>query len=467
VCSRKKPCGENSDCKVTGPGTWKCLCKPGYKGKTKCEAIDACGSNPCHKKATCKNTGPGTHMCTCRNGYRGNGLECEKIKACKSNPCGDGAKCLNTAPGKYKCRCRRGFKPIGPGAKGCVAIDACEKNPCDKNATCEAYAPGKFRCKCKRFFRGNGLKCREVHPCRAGRNPCDPVNAICKKVGLGQASCKCRKGFRGDGKSCMPIDACSTQPCAKDASCTATGPGSYRCACNKGFKGDGKLACVEINPCAAKPCHPDAWCKKTSPGQFTCKCKKGFRGDGTYCHQTGTVVTFIKGPNGIDIPIVKPAPAPTGAAPSSLGTAPIASAKPIDNYGAAVSEVLRVVTEKMDTGAMREQNRKQKQQERVISKVNDRLASLEKSTRELIESTSEQTETLKSLLGAPVDAGAPPKQPVVPPLAASIDEAGLPLPPLRHSIESHASLVQAPPAPLPPAPAVADLKARLQNTAPK
>jgi len=239
---------------------------------------------------------------------------------------------------------------------------------------------------------------------------------------------------------------------------------------------------VEINPCAAKPCHPDAWCKKTAPGQFRCKCKKGFRGDGTYCHQTGTVVTFIKGPNGIDIPIVKPAPSSTLSAPSAPGAAPIETAKPIDNYGQAVQEVLRVVTDHMDTTAMREINRKQKQQEHNIARVNNRLSSLEKNTRDLIEATTEQTEALKAMLGAPVDAGAPPPQPVIPQLAPSHDVAGLPLPPLRHTIEAHGSLDIAPPAPLPvlpgdapkpaatpltPAAVINDLRARLQNLAPK
>jgi hypothetical protein len=38
-----------------------------------------CAKNPCHKSADCTKTGPGTFKCACKEGFRGDGVLCEAI----------------------------------------------------------------------------------------------------------------------------------------------------------------------------------------------------------------------------------------------------------------------------------------------------------------------------------------------------------------------------------------------------
>jgi hypothetical protein len=255
------------------------------------------------------------------------------------------------------------------------------------------------------------------------------------------------KGFRGDGTICEAIDECRGNPCAENAKCTTTGPGKYQCKCPRGYSGDGKSACTPIDPCKAPnfPCDPNAICEMTTPGQFRCTCSSGFVGDGKMCQQTETIVKWVDGALGQRVPIVIPPPAKPAlkldkgadaarsfeaakAAAIASGAAgqPMVGSIAVDAAGklmpagaaganpttgvrgtpanrfdlkGAVSDVLKVITNKLDDADLAVSMKKQKRQDKAIGAVNGRLSKLERSTKDLISTTEKQTATLQTMLG--------------------------------------------------------------------
>jgi len=183
----------------------------------------------------------------------------------------------------------------------------------------------------------------------------------------------------------------------------------------------------------------------TTPGNFRCTCGNGFVGDGKTCQQTETIVKWVDGSLGQKVPIVIPPPAkpalkldksdparsfaaakaaavaagaagtprvgsiavdaagkliPAGAAGANPSTG-ISGAAPTNRFDlkSAVSDVLKVITNKLDDSDLAQSMTKQKRQEKSIRAVNGRLSKLERSTKDLIYTTQKQTETLKGMLG--------------------------------------------------------------------
>jgi hypothetical protein len=58
-----------------------------------------------------------------------------------------------------------------------------------------------------------------------------------------------------------------------------TGPGAFACTCIAGYVQNGEH-CEEEDACGTQPCHMNGVCYKTGPGKYQCQCKMGFHGDG-------------------------------------------------------------------------------------------------------------------------------------------------------------------------------------------
>ncbi|TNN67286.1 Vitamin K-dependent protein S [Liparis tanakae] len=132
---------------VDGQASFKCECKPGWKGP-RCENdIDEC-SDPefpagCNQK--CYNS-PGSFHCMCENGYFTNDqVYCVDIDECLlyHRICKEPAKCVNT-PGMYECQCPLGFK-YNFTSKACNDVDECELSVC--HGTC-INTVGSYTCHC-------------------------------------------------------------------------------------------------------------------------------------------------------------------------------------------------------------------------------------------------------------------------------------------------------------------------------
>ncbi|GBN51061.1 hypothetical protein AVEN_248939-1 [Araneus ventricosus] len=74
-CLNATACPANTDCENL-PGSYKCLCKKGFKAKNSfldpkkfgCEDINECSEHPCTGQNTiCVNT-PGSYDCKCKDG---------------------------------------------------------------------------------------------------------------------------------------------------------------------------------------------------------------------------------------------------------------------------------------------------------------------------------------------------------------------------------------------------------------
>jgi hypothetical protein len=68
--------------------------------------LDKCAkTKPCDPNALCTKTGPGTYKCECRDGFKGDGKKCKEVNICKSaNPCDPKAKCTKSGPGVATCK---------------------------------------------------------------------------------------------------------------------------------------------------------------------------------------------------------------------------------------------------------------------------------------------------------------------------------------------------------------------------
>ncbi len=129
------------------------------------------------------------------------------------------------------------------------------------------------------------------------------------------------------------------------------------------------------------------------------------------------VVKWVEGVNGVKTPIVSYPPSHASAAKAGTpfvgpvvmgpdgklapagGSGAVATPAPAQNLNSAVQDVLKVITSKLDNADLRESQGSQKAQDAAIAGVNKRLSTLEKSTRDLIATTTKQTNTLKGMLG--------------------------------------------------------------------
>ncbi|XP_040847390.1 signal peptide, CUB and EGF-like domain-containing protein 1 isoform X2 [Ochotona curzoniae] len=280
--------------------------------------VDECseGTDDCHIDAICQNT-PKSYKCLCKPGYKGEGKQCEDIDECENDYYNGGCvhECINI-PGNYRCTCFDGFMLAHDG-HNCLDVDECQ----DNNGGCQQIcvnAMGSYECQCHSgfFLSDNQHTC--IHRSNEGMNCMNKEHGcahICRETPKGGVACDCRPGFdlapnqkdctltcnygnggcqhscedtdtgptcgchqkyslHSDGRTCIETCAVNNGGCDRTCKDTATG---VRCSCPVGFtlQPDGKT-CKDINECLANNGGCDHFCRNTV-GSFECGCRKGYK----------------------------------------------------------------------------------------------------------------------------------------------------------------------------------------------
>lgn len=280
--------------------------------------VDECseGTDDCHIDAICQNT-PKSYKCLCKPGYKGEGKQCEDIDECENDYYNGGCvhDCINI-PGNYRCTCFDGFMLAHDG-HNCLDVDECQ----DNNGGCQQIcvnAMGSYECQCHSgfFLSDNQHTC--IHRSNEGMNCMNKDHGcahICRETPKGGVACDCRPGFdlaqnqkdctltcnygnggcqhscedtdtgpmcgchqkyalHADGRTCIETCAVNNGGCDRTCKDTATG---VRCSCPVGFtlQPDGKT-CKDINECLMNNGGCDHFCRNTV-GSFECGCQKGHK----------------------------------------------------------------------------------------------------------------------------------------------------------------------------------------------
>ncbi|XP_057647744.1 signal peptide, CUB and EGF-like domain-containing protein 1 isoform X2 [Chionomys nivalis] len=280
--------------------------------------VDECseGTDDCHIDAICQNT-PKSYKCLCKPGYKGEGRQCEDIDECENDYYNGGCvhDCINI-PGNYRCTCFDGFMLAHDG-HNCLDVDECQ----DNNGGCQQIcvnAMGSYECQCHSgfFLSDNQHTC--IHRSNEGMNCMNKDHGcahICRETPKGGVACDCRPGFdlaqnqkdctltcnygnggcqhscedtdtgpmcgchqkyalHADGRTCIETCAVNNGGCDRTCKDTATG---VRCSCPVGFtlQPDGKT-CKDINECLMNNGGCDHFCRNTV-GSFECGCQKGHK----------------------------------------------------------------------------------------------------------------------------------------------------------------------------------------------
>ncbi|CAO2601412.1 Signal peptide, CUB and EGF-like domain-containing protein 1 [Lemmus lemmus] len=310
--------------------------------------VDECseGTDDCHIDAICQNT-PKSYKCLCKPGYKGEGRQCEDIDECENDYYNGGCvhDCINI-PGNYRCTCFDGFMLAHDG-HNCLDVDECQ----DNNGGCQQIcvnAMGSYECQCHSgfFLSDNQHTC--IHRSNEGMNCMNKDHGcahICRETPKGGVACDCRPGFdlaqnqkdctltcnygnggcqhscedtdtgpmcgchqkyalHADGRTCIEKDeaaiersqfnatsvadvdkrvkrrllmeTCAVNNGGCDRTCKDTATG-VRCSCPVGFtlQPDGKT-CKDINECLMNNGGCDHFCRNTV-GSFECGCQKGHK----------------------------------------------------------------------------------------------------------------------------------------------------------------------------------------------
>lgn len=280
--------------------------------------VDECseGTDDCHIDAICQNT-PKSYKCLCKPGYKGEGRQCEDIDECENDYYNGGCvhDCINI-PGNYRCTCFDGFMLAHDG-HNCLDVDECQ----DNNGGCQQICVntmGSYECQCQSgfFLSDNQHTC--IHRSNEGMNCMNKDHGcahICRETPKGGVACDCRPGFdlaqnqkdctltcnygnggcqhscedtdtgpmcgchqkyalHADGRTCIETCAVNNGGCDRTCKDTATG---VRCSCPVGFtlQPDGKT-CKDINECLMNNGGCDHFCRNTV-GSFECGCQKGHK----------------------------------------------------------------------------------------------------------------------------------------------------------------------------------------------
>uniref|UniRef100_A0A673UR08 Signal peptide, CUB and EGF-like domain-containing protein 2 n=1 Tax=Suricata suricatta TaxID=37032 RepID=A0A673UR08_SURSU len=331
-----------------GAGAAPLRMRPGVRKPEGAVDVDECseGTDDCHIDAICQNT-PKSFKCLCKPGYKGEGRQCEDIDECENDYYNGGCvhECINI-PGNYRCTCFDGFMLAHDG-HNCLDVDECQ----DNNGGCQQIcvnAMGSYECQCHSgfFLSDNQHTC--IHRSNEGMNCMNKDHGcahICRETPKGGVACDCRPGFdlaqnqkdctltcnygnggcqhscedtdtgpmcgchqkyalHSDGRTCIEKDeaaiespqfnatsvadvdkrvkrrllmeTCAVNNGGCDRTCRDTATG-VRCSCPVGFtlQPDGKT-CKDINECLANNGGCDHFCRNTV-GSFECGCQKGYK----------------------------------------------------------------------------------------------------------------------------------------------------------------------------------------------
>uniref|UniRef100_A0A8D2EIP1 Signal peptide, CUB domain and EGF like domain containing 1 n=1 Tax=Theropithecus gelada TaxID=9565 RepID=A0A8D2EIP1_THEGE len=277
--------------------------------------VDECseGTDDCHIDAICQNT-PKSYKCLCKPGYKGEGRQCEDIDECENDYYNGGCvhECINI-PGNYRCTCFDGFMLAHDG-HNCLDVDECQ----DNNGGCQQIcvnAMGSYECQCHSgfFLSDNQHTC--IHRSNEGMNCMNKDHGcahICRETPKGGVACDCRPGFdlAQNQKDCTLTCNYGNGGCQHSCEDTDTGP---MCGCHQKYAlhSDGRT-CIEkdeaaiersqfnatsvadvdkrvkrrllMETCAVNNGGCDRTCKDTATG-VRCSCPVGFtlQPDGKTC----------------------------------------------------------------------------------------------------------------------------------------------------------------------------------------
>ena len=97
-------CANGASCVFTGPGTYQCICLPGFTNNRCQDVSNNCANSPCAHGATCINN-INSYTCDCPQGYTGSTCEIA-INPCNDNTCLNGGLCSITADLLvFQCNC--------------------------------------------------------------------------------------------------------------------------------------------------------------------------------------------------------------------------------------------------------------------------------------------------------------------------------------------------------------------------
>ncbi|XP_006127781.2 signal peptide, CUB and EGF-like domain-containing protein 1 isoform X9 [Pelodiscus sinensis] len=274
-------CAEGTDdchidaiCQNT-PKSYKCICKPGYKGEGKqCEDIDECENDFYNGGCVheCINI-PGNYRCTCYDGFMlaHDGHNCLDVDECLDNNGGCQQICVNTM-GSYECQCKEGFF-LSDNQHTCIhrSNETCAVNNGGCDRTCKDTATG-VRCSCPVGFtlQPDGKTCKDIDECLVNNGGCDH---FCRNT-VGSFECSCQKGYKllTDERTCQDIDECSFERTC-DHTCINY-PGSFECLCHKGYTLYGMTHCGDVDECSINNGSCDYGCINTM-GSYECVCPSG------------------------------------------------------------------------------------------------------------------------------------------------------------------------------------------------
>uniref|UniRef100_A0A8D0H6Q3 Slit homolog 1 protein n=1 Tax=Sphenodon punctatus TaxID=8508 RepID=A0A8D0H6Q3_SPHPU len=232
-----------------------------------------CLPSPCQNQGTCHSDPPGSYRCACPSGYKGR--DCEvSLNGCASVPCQNGGTCQpqeGEGPG-FTCSCAEGLE--GPTCS--LKIDNCRDHDCENGGTCVGGLTN-YTCLCAPFY--TGAACEQlVDYCSPERSPCQH-DARCLVTAEGP-KCECTPGYVGDNCS-VDYDDCLDHRCQNQARCVDELNG-YSCVCAEGYSGQlcemPPRASLQPSPCERAECQNGANCVELGSRAALCQCLPGFGG---------------------------------------------------------------------------------------------------------------------------------------------------------------------------------------------